>query len=239
MAGLDHRTVWRFTSAVLGQGFSPCCCATCFLVQTVFYSGVSAVAFITIIVVAFTLCSLSLSAGPRCQTSTLLGPLLEVQFLDKLFSPVVVQCQVLVLTVPDEHCGRRLGCAYRVGPTSVGRVFDVFSPIPGAGPFLSCSASSSSLSGSGGSSRNTGLQTFRLAVPMMSHAYGLLQEFIPVVFDYRVHDLRCGGLLLGQEQQGLRVYGVVGGVQAGVLVVLVCDGHVHALTQLTCQWTQL
>ena len=46
-------------------------------------------------------------------------------------------------------------------------------------------------------------------------------------------------LLLGQEQQGLRVYGVAGGVQAGVLVVLVCDGHVHALTQLTCQWTRL
>ena len=64
-----------------------------------------------------------------------------------------------------------------------------------------------------------GLQTFRLDVPILSHAYGLLQEFIPVVFDYREHDLRCGGLLLGQEQQGLRVYGVVGGVQAGVLVV--------------------
>ena len=74
---------------------------------------------------------------------------------------------------------------------------------------------------------------------MLSHAYGLLQEFIPVVFDYREHDLRCGGLLLGQGQQGLRDHGVVGGVQAGVLVVLVCDGHFHALTQLTCQWTQL
>ena len=84
-----------------------------------------------------------------------------------------------------------------------------------------------------------GIQTFRLDVPILSHAYGLLQEFIPVVFDYREHDLRCGGLLLGQGQQGLRDHGVVGGVQAGVLVVLVCDGHVHALTQLTCQWTQL
>ena len=84
-----------------------------------------------------------------------------------------------------------------------------------------------------------GLQTFRLPVPMLSHAYGLLQEFIPVVFDYREHDLRCAGLLLGQGQQGLRDHGVVGGVQAGVLVVLVCDGHFHALTQLTCQWTQL
>ena len=84
-----------------------------------------------------------------------------------------------------------------------------------------------------------GLQSFRLAVPMLSHAYGLLQEFIPVVFDYPEHDLRCGGLLLGQGQQGLRDHDVVGGVQAGVLVVLVCDGHVHALTQLSCQWTQL
>ena len=59
-----------------------------------------------------------------------------------------------------------------------------------------------------------------------------------MVFDYREHDLRCGGLLLGQGQQGLRDHGVVGGVQAGVLVVFVCDGHFHALTQLTCQWTQ-
>ena len=67
---------------------------------------------------------------------------------------------------------------------------------------------------------------------MLSHANGLLQEIIPVVFDYREHDLRCGGLLLGQGQQGLRDHGVVGGVQAGVLVVLVCDGHVHALHRL-------
>ena len=54
---------------------------------------------------------------------------------------------------------------------------------------------------------------------MLSHAYGLLQEFIPVVFDYREHVLRCDGLLLGQGQQGLGDHGVVGGVQAGVLVV--------------------
>ena len=43
-----------------------------------------------------------------------------------------------------------------------------------------------------------GIQTFRLDVPILSHAYGLLQEFIPVIFNYREHDLRCGGLLLGQ-----------------------------------------
>ena len=56
----------------------------------------------------------------------------------------------------DEQRGRRLGYAFRVGPTGVGRVFLVFSPVPGAGSFLSCSASSSTLSGSGGSSRSTG-----------------------------------------------------------------------------------
>ena len=139
----------------------------------------------------------------------------------------------------DEQRGRRLGFAFRVGPTGVGRVFLVFSPVPGAGSFLSCSTSSSTLSGSGCSSRSTGTPDVRLPVPMLSNAYGLLQEFIPVVFDYREHDLRCGGLLLGQGQQGLRDHGVVGGVQAGVLVVFVCDGHFHALTQLTCQWTQL
>ena len=77
-----------------------------------------------------------------------------------------------------------------------------------------------------------GLQAFRLAVPMLSHANGLLVEIIPVVFDYREHVLRCGGLLLGRGQQGLRDHGVVGDVQAGVLVVLVCDRHVHALHRL-------
>ena len=54
--------------------------------------------FITVVDDAFTLCSLSLSAGPCCQASTLLGPLLEVQFLDKLFSPVVVLRQVPFLS---------------------------------------------------------------------------------------------------------------------------------------------
>ena len=56
-------------------------------------------------------------------------------------------------------------------------------------------------------------------MPILSHAYGLLQKFIPMVFYYRECDLRCGGLLLGQEQQGLRIYGVVAGIQACVLVV--------------------
>ena len=81
---------------VLGQGFLHArCCATCVLVQTVFYTvAFPQLQFFTVFVVAFTLCSLSLSAGPCCQASTLLGPLLEVQFLDKLFSPVVVRRQV-------------------------------------------------------------------------------------------------------------------------------------------------
>ena len=39
MAGLDHRTVWRFTGAVLGQGFLHArCCATSVLVQTVLHT---------------------------------------------------------------------------------------------------------------------------------------------------------------------------------------------------------
>ena len=39
MAGLDHRTVWRFTGAVLGQGFLHArCCATSVVVQTVLYT---------------------------------------------------------------------------------------------------------------------------------------------------------------------------------------------------------
>ena len=39
MAGLDHRTVWRFTGAVLGQGFLHArCCAMSVLVQTVLYT---------------------------------------------------------------------------------------------------------------------------------------------------------------------------------------------------------
>ena len=73
-------------------GFSPCplLCYVC-LFYTVAFPQLQ---FITVVVVAFTLCSLSLSAGPCCQASTLLGPLLEVQFLNKLFSPVVVQRQV-------------------------------------------------------------------------------------------------------------------------------------------------
>ena len=96
MAGLDHRTVWRFTGAVLGQGFLHArCSAMCVLVQTVFYTvAFPQLHFFTVVVVAFTLCSFHCRQGPCCQASTLLGPLLEVQFLDKLFSPVVVQRQV-------------------------------------------------------------------------------------------------------------------------------------------------
>ena len=53
MAGLDHRTVWRFTGAVLGQGFLHArCCATCVLVQTVFYIvAFPQLQFITVVVV--------------------------------------------------------------------------------------------------------------------------------------------------------------------------------------------
>ena len=46
MANLDHRTVWRFTGAVLGQGFSPFpwLCYVCLGPDSVLHSGVSAVA---------------------------------------------------------------------------------------------------------------------------------------------------------------------------------------------------
>ena len=49
----------RFTGAVLGQGFLYArCCATCVLVQTVFYTvAFPQLQFITVLVVAFTLCS--------------------------------------------------------------------------------------------------------------------------------------------------------------------------------------
>ena len=83
--------------AVLGQGcLHARCCATCVLVQTVFYT-----------VWRFRSCSSSRSSMmlSRCvpfhcrqarvaRRHVLLGPFLEVQFLDKLFSPVVVQRQV-------------------------------------------------------------------------------------------------------------------------------------------------
>ena len=40
MAGMDHRTVWRITGAVLGQGFlhARCCATSGVLVQTVLYT---------------------------------------------------------------------------------------------------------------------------------------------------------------------------------------------------------
>ena len=82
------------------------------------------------------------------------------------------------------------------------------------------------------------LQTSRLGVPILSHAYGLLQEFIPVVFVYREHDLRCGGLLSAKNS---KVSAFMLSLVVSRLVswsFLVCDGHVHALTQLKCQWTQ-
>ena len=87
----------RFTGAVLGQGFSPCLllCYKCLgpdsALHSLAFRGCSSSRSLWLF---FTLCSLSLSAGPGCQASTLLGPLLELQFLDKLFSPVVVQRQV-------------------------------------------------------------------------------------------------------------------------------------------------
>ena len=88
MAGLDHRTVWRCTGAVLGQGFlHACCCATCVLLQTMSYT-----------VWCFRSCSSSRSSMSlsRCvpfhcrqarvaKRHARLGPFLEVQFLDKLF----------------------------------------------------------------------------------------------------------------------------------------------------------
>ena len=200
LAGLDHRTVWRFTGAVLGQGFLHArCCATSVLVQTVLYT-----------VWRFRSCSSSRSSISCCGTEAYsmqiivfpqllrymwsTSPVMQaVQFprwfavlghaddmpvvgnnrcleLDSVVLQGFRSCSSLVVfdisvvagansygpDCSDEQCGRRLGYAYRVGPTGVGRVFDVFSPVPGAGPFLSCSTSSSTLSGSGRSSRSTG-----------------------------------------------------------------------------------
>ena len=71
MAGLDHRTVWRFTGAVLGQGFLLArCCPTCVLVQTVFlYSWRFCSCSSSRSSVTLSRFSLSLSAGPWCQAS--------------------------------------------------------------------------------------------------------------------------------------------------------------------------
>ena len=88
---------------------------------------------------------------------------------------------------------------------------------------LSCSASSSTLLFQG-VLRAQGLQTFRLVVPILSHAYVLLQEFVPMVFDYREHGLRFGGLLL-RVMMSLVVSKLVS------WSVLACNGHVHVLTQ--------
>ena len=101
MAGMDHRTVWRFTGTVLGQVFSPCpllCYVSgsrqCFTQ----FGRFPQLQFITVVDDAFALCSLSLSASRVAKRHALLGPFLEVQFLDKLFSPVVVQRQVPFLS---------------------------------------------------------------------------------------------------------------------------------------------
>ena len=101
-----------------------------------------------------------------------------------------------------------------VGPTGVGCVFVGVSPVPVAGPFLVLQYIIEYIIWFRVFfAQHRDSRRFRLGVPILSHAYGLLQEFIPVVFDYRGHDLRCGGLLLllGQGQQGLRDHGVVGG----------------------------
>ena len=101
LAGMDHRTVWRFTGAVLEQGFLHArCCATCVLVQTVFYTvAFPQLQFITVVDDAFTLCPFHCRQARVARRHARLGPFLVVQFLDKLFSPVVVLRQVPILSI--------------------------------------------------------------------------------------------------------------------------------------------
>ena len=71
MAGLDYRTVWRFTGAGLGQGFLLArSFPTCVFVQTVFlYSWRFCSCSSSRSSVTLSRFSLSLSAGPWCQAS--------------------------------------------------------------------------------------------------------------------------------------------------------------------------
>ena len=74
-----------------------------------------------------------------------------------------------------------------------------------------------------------GLHTFRLSVPMLSQANGLLQVVFPVVFDYREHDLRCDSSV-----SAIMVPFVVS--RLVFWLFLVCDGHVQALHRLFVWW---
>ena len=111
MTGMDHRTVWRFTGAVLGQGFlhARCCATSGVLVQTVLYT-----------VWRFRSCSSSRSStfpvDTQCQfpmvlTFHLIIKVLQLQLIDKvadvLFVHVVQvpQVQVVILTCfPSSWC---------------------------------------------------------------------------------------------------------------------------------------
>ena len=87
------------------------CCATCVLVQTVFYTvAFPQLQFFTVVVVAFTLCSLSLSAGPCCQASTLLGPLLgQVVLARRCTTPGAVYVRAVRSVARGDTIGAVLG----------------------------------------------------------------------------------------------------------------------------------
>ena len=106
-------------------------------------------------------------------------------------------------------------------------------------PFLSCSTSSSTLFGSGCSSRSTGTPDISACCADTVTCLWFASGYFPVVVVYREHDLRCGGLFSAKNS---KVSAFMVSLVVSRLVswsFLVCDGHVHALTQLTCQWTQL
>ena len=75
------------------------CCPTFVLIQTVFYTvAFPQLQFITVVEDAFTLCPFHCRQARVARRHARLGPFLVVQFLDKLFSPVVVLRQVPILS---------------------------------------------------------------------------------------------------------------------------------------------
>ena len=120
-----------------------------------------------------------------------------------------------------------------------GLCFRVFSRVPGAGPFLSCTTSSSTLLVQGVLRAAQGLQTFRLGVPRLSHAYGCFRSSFLWSSILASMIFAVMGFFSAKDSKVSAIMVSFGGVRAGVLFALVCVGHVHALTQLTCQWTQL
>ena len=93
----DSVKVHRYSSSTR---FSPCPLLSyvCLGPDSVLHGGVPQLQFITVVDDAFTLCPFHCRQARVARRHARLGPFLEVQFLDKLFSPVVVLRQVPILS---------------------------------------------------------------------------------------------------------------------------------------------